>query len=216
MSRVKVKICGITSPEDLTLAVDVGADALGFVVDVPESPRDLSIAQAKDLVTRVPVSVESVVVTVFRSIDRLEQICRELRPNAIQLHGAPALSPKIRRKLPRLRMIGAFSVNSDSQLVTTIHWVRGFDAVLVDTFDAERIGGTGKTHDWNVSRQVREKISPTPLILAGGLTSHNVKEATGIVKPYAVDVSSGVENAPGRKDRNKLFSFIRNAKEVEL
>jgi phosphoribosylanthranilate isomerase len=91
-----------------------------------------------------------------------------------------------------------------------------FDAVLVDSFVAGRFGGTGKVHDWELSKRVRQKVHPKPLILAGGLNPENVQDAVRVVKPYAVDVSSGVESQPGIKDSKKVFEFIKNAKEVEI
>ena len=93
---------------------------------------------------------------------------------------------------------------------------KAFEAILMDSPIPGRYGGTGKTHDWELSRRVRDAIHPKPLILAGGLTSENVEEAIRIVKPYAVDVSSGVESHPGLKDRSKVFEFIKRAKEVEI
>lgn len=214
MSRVRVKICGITSLRDLNLAVEAGADAVGFIVDVPRTPRNLPIEEAKKLMRAAPVFVETVIVTVPEDLDHLVKICEVLTPNAIQVHGLSGLRREIRERLPEIHLIGAVKVKPDLDIdVATKDF---FDAILIDSYVPGMHGGTGVTHDWELSKRVREAIHPKPLILAGGLKPENVREAILKVKPYAVDVSSGVESHPGVKDREKVFDFIRKVKEVEI
>jgi phosphoribosylanthranilate isomerase len=216
MSRVRVKICGVTSLQDLLIAVDAGAYAVGLVVDVPRSPRNLSLNEAAKLMKSTPIFVETVVVTVPDDIGHLEEICKELNPGTIQVHGLNHLREEVRKKFPDAQLIGAVQAKPGLAVNTAVEAAEVFDAVLLDSYVSGEHGGTGKTHDWNLSKRVRDAVYPKPLILAGGLKPENVKEAICRVKPYAVDVSSGVEASPGVKDREKVFKFITNAKEVEI
>jgi phosphoribosylanthranilate isomerase len=214
MRTVKVKICGITRDDDLQTAVALGADALGFVVGIPSSPRNLSLKQAEKLINLVPIFVTSVLVMVPQSVDDILQTCVHLRPDAVQLHGDVLMDPvRLRTNLPNVSLIRALTTNS----VTLPEGASlGFDAVLLDSFSQSMSGGTGLVHDWNLSKRVKQTIHPTPLILAGGLTPENVQEAINTVQPYAVDVSTGVESHPRNKDPAKVLAFIRNVKEVKV
>lgn len=216
MSRARVKICGITSRKDLLTSVEAGADALGFVVDAPRSPRNLTLNKAKKLMKATPIFVETVAVTVPEDPSHIEKIYEELNPDVIQVHGSGHMHNKIRERLPDAHFIGAVQVKSNLTIDTVVEAADMFDAILLDSYFPSGYGGTGKTHNWELSRRVREAIYPKPLILAGGLKPENVKEAVCVVKPYAVDVSSGVESCPGIKDRKRVFEFIKNAKEVEI
>lgn len=216
MSRVRVKVCGITSFKDLRMVVEAGADAVGFVVNVAESPRNLSINEAEKLIKSTPILVETVVVTVPKDPRYLEKIYEGLNPDIIQVHGLSHPYKEVRERLPDARLIGAIQAKSDLTVDVAAEAVNAFDAVLLDSYVSGKHGGTGRTHDWTLSRRVREAIYPTPLILAGGLNPENVKEAIHVVKPYAVDVSSGVESRPGVKDRKKVLEFIENVKGVQI
>jgi len=216
MSRVRVKICGITSQRDLLAAVEAGADAVGFVVDAPQSPRNLPVNKAKRLMKATPVFVKTVAVTVPKNLSHLEEICRKLNPDVVQIYGIIHMHKEIRERLSDTCLIGAIQAGSSLNVDEILEAADTFDAVLLDTYSPNGYGGTGKVHDWKLSRRIRDAVYPKPLILAGGLKPENVKEAICMVKPYAVDVSSGVELRPGVKDRQKVFEFIRNAKEVEV
>jgi len=216
MRRVRVKICGITSLKDLLITVEAGVDAVGFVVNVPSSPRNLSINDAKELIKATPVFVETVAVTVQEDLNYLVEIYEELNPDVLQVHGFSHRHNEIRERLPDAPLMGAFQAKSNNSINTIIEAASTFDAVLLDTHVSGKHGGTGKTHDWKISKRVREAIYPKPLILAGGLKPENIKEAISVVKPYAVDVSSGVESYPGKKDREKVSEFIKKAMEVEI
>ena len=198
------------------MVVEAGADAVGFIIDVSKSPRNLSMDEAKILMKNVPIFVETVAVTVPEDVNHLEKIDEELNPDAIQIHVASFLQRKIRERLPDARLIGAVQVKPDFTINTTIAVADAFDAILLDSYVPDKYGGTGQVHDWELSKRVGEAIRPKPLILAGGLRLENVKEAIMIAKPYAVDVSSGVESYPGIKDREKVLQFIKNAKETEV
>ncbi|MEM2909842.1 MAG: phosphoribosylanthranilate isomerase [Nitrososphaerota archaeon] len=212
MTYVRVKICGITREQDLADAVDAGADAVGFVVASPLSPRNLTYERAKELIKKVPVFVDSVVVTVMADVDELLRVCNLLRPSALQIHSNNLLNAeKLRDTFPDIKLIKAINVRE----VSDVEYLKGslneFDALLLDSL-AGGYGGQGKVHDWKISRRAVEYLYPKPVILAGGLTPENVEDAVRSVRPYAVDVSSGVETSPGIKDKKKIFEFVKNAR----
>ena len=212
---MKVKICGITREDDLIAAVDAGADLLGFVVGVPSSHRNLALHEARRLITKAPGNVGCVAVTSFRSIEDLISIKRETEANYIQLHGIQdQLLEPINAQSGRV--IGAVDARAPEALKMAVRFSGIFQYVLLDTAGEGGLGGTGMTHDWNFSRRVRDSIYPMPLILAGGLTAENVHEAIQLVKPYGVDVSSGIESSLGIKDHDKIFEFVKRAKEARV
>jgi phosphoribosylanthranilate isomerase len=217
LRSVRVKICGITRKEDLAVAVAAGADAVGFLVGVPSSPRNLTLKRAETLLRQVPVFVDSVVVTAPQSINGLAEICERLKPTAIQIHGKKSFdASEVRERIKGTRLIKTVYVTKDALNETAIEELKAFDAVLLDSFIKGQYGGTGRVHDWNLSRQIREAVAPLPLILAGGLKPENVKEGVQTVQPYAVDVASGVELRPAVKDHEKVRAFVENAKEIKL
>jgi len=211
MPRVRVKICGITRKEDLEAAAAAGADAVGFVVDVASSPRNLSLTEAEKLMRQVPPFVKSVLVTVPSTLEELAKTCEKLNPDAVQVHGENMFSA-IRDRLPNMLLIGAVKANPTDAVDHAAEAAKMFDAVILDSFVQGKHGGTGVIHDWNVSQHIKQVIHPKPLILAGGLNPENVAEAVRTVEPYAVDVSSGVERQPGVKDKLKMIEFVKNAK----
>ncbi|MCW4045848.1 MAG: phosphoribosylanthranilate isomerase [Candidatus Bathyarchaeota archaeon] len=216
MSAIRVKICGITRKEDLDAAVKAGTDAVGFVVGVASSPRNLSMGKAAKLFRQVPPFVKSVLVTVPTSIEELVETCRKLNPDAVQIHrNDPNDAALLRETLPNTALIGAVNANSPDALETAATTSKIFDAVLIDSLADGQYGGTGTVHDWKMSQLIKRVIHPTPLILAGGLNPANVAEAIRVVQPYAVDVSSGVEHQPGIKDNQKIIEFVKNAKNVK-
>ncbi len=220
MKKVRVKICGLRKEEDILASMEAGADYLGFIVDVPSSSRNLSIDGAHELMKKVPNPTEKVVVTVQtgdQTEERLSFILRKLAPEAIQLHGhAPYVLPMIRQDFSEVKFIGALPIQDESSVAKGLTISKSFDGVHADSYVNGQSGGTGRTHDWGLSARLRDLIEPVPLTLAGGLSEHNVAEAIRIVRPFAVDVSSGVESGLGVKDREKIIQFVRRAKEVEL
>ena len=214
---VRVKICGITRKEDLEAAAGAGADAVGFVVGATASPRNVALKTAEELFRQVPPLVKSVLVTVPKGIDELAETCRQLNPDAVQVHGEnPLNAALIQERLPDIPLIMAVNANSHAVVETASATAKSCNAVLVDSFVNGQYGGTGIAHDWKLSKLVKQAIHPTPLILAGGLNPESVAEAVRVVQPYAVDVSSGVELRPGIKDNQKMMNFIRNAKGVRI
>lgn len=202
---VRVKICGITHLKDAKAAADFGADAIGFVF--AESPRRISIQKAEAIGKAVGPWISLVGVFVNESAERILRIAGECRLSVIQLHGDE--SPGFIRKLPGLRIIKTLHVDGriDCGLISKYR----ADAILLDTKSGRSYGGTGKPFDWKI---LKSKKFTNPLIISGGLTPGNVREAIKIFSPYGVDVSSGVEISPGRKDLNKMKEFIQNAKKI--
>jgi len=211
----KVKICGITNAADLSLAIGCGADAIGFITDVPvDTPRKIDAATAASLSGRVPIFVTSVLVVMPKSADEAISLIKKVRPNAIQIHSDLAVKEiqrlRERMDIPIIKTIG---VSDFTGAISRINEVEDFvDAILLDTV-GNRPGGTGTTHDWKTSAKIVREC-PIPVILAGGLRPENISQAVSIVKPYAVDVASGVETN-GRKDELKLNAFIREAKRAQ-
>ena len=214
---MRVKICGLMRPQDVNAALSEGADALGFVVDSPSSPRNLTFPQAKRLMKAARLFSTRVAVTSERNPSRVLRICAELKPDALQLHyHTPELIHLLREKEPATRLILATPILDGSSLRRAGNLSHYSDAVLADSPSPTPVGGTGKTHDWHLTARIRSAIYPRPLILAGGLTAKNVKAAIEQVNPFAVDVSSGVEKAVGIKDHEKIREFIMNAKRTVL
>ncbi|MEM3815879.1 MAG: phosphoribosylanthranilate isomerase [Candidatus Bathyarchaeia archaeon] len=215
MRRVRVKICGITRLEDIYTSIKAGADSLGFIVNVPESPRNITLNWAKRLMRETPIFVTRVAVTVFRDLEQTLEIYRELRPDAIQLHGGLPTLEGVEEISRRVRVIGTVKALEGWSMEDMAHYIDHLDAVLVDSHVPGMYGGTGVAHDWSISRRIRDTIYPKPMILAGGLKPDNVREAILTVEPFAVDVSSGVEAQPGIKDAKKIISFIEEVRRAE-
>ena len=206
--------------EDVLAAVEAGADYLGFVVGAPSSPRNLSVETAHRLMGGVPDRVKKVAVTVKARPDieeMLSFLLSALAPDLVQLHGHVLSIPaSIRQSFAEVKFIGALSIRDESCLAEGLALSKVFDGIHADSYANGLSGGTGNTHDWKLSAQVKDLIDPTPLTLAGGLSQDNVAEAIRIVRPFAVDVSTGVESSLGVKDHDKIFEFVKRAKEVSL
>lgn len=209
---VVVKICGITNEDDVDAAINAGADSLGFVVGVLSSPRNLSIPMARRLIDKVPDGVNSVAVTVVDNVERLRRVFVELRPDYLQIHGDQG---QMLVQLSEIRDHAIVAVDGGAKDASNVatELSRTFQFILLDTASDGGLGGTGKVHDWHLSCRIRSKIHPAHLILAGGLTPRNVGEAVRVVKPFGVDVSTGVEKKPGLKDFEKMLEFVARAKE---
>ena len=201
--RIKVKICGTTSLKDAFLAVESGADAIGFIF-YKMSPRNISQKEAKEIILQLPPFIEAVGVFVNETSDKINRIAEQCKLNSIQLHGeeSPALCRRVKRKV-----IKAFRVkNADSLKSIASYDVSGF---LLDSYNDGSKGGSGQVFDWNLALRVKKQ---GPVILAGGLNPYNVFTAIHRVKPYGVDVCSGVEKSPGIKDHEKIREFIKSVR----
>jgi phosphoribosylanthranilate isomerase len=202
-----VKICGLTREEDVALAVEAGADAMGFIVGFQESPRNISLSRAGELMRKVPPFVDTVLVTKAGLVERSLDMIIKVHPAMLQVYGVLPDPEQLKDVLGVKLILPYLMKEGGNGLAET----RGFDAVLSDTYRRGHFGGTGKTSDWGSCRNLRDRIAPVPFILSGGLNPQNVEEAVTRVRPFAVDVSSGVEAAPGVKDPTKVRAFVRKA-----
>lgn len=199
MQRTRIKICGITTAEDAAAAVSCGADAIGFVF--ASSPRQVNPAQAAGVAETIPPPVARVGVFVDPDLAEVERVVAEVGLTAVQFCGA--VSPK-ECSAVSVPVIRVFSIGIDFDW-TVVEPFRGeAAALLLDTYVPGKAGGTSQTFDWHTAGRSPEWAH---LFLAGGLTPNNVADAMRIVRPFAVDVSSGVESSPGIKDHQKIAAF---------
>ena len=200
----KVKICGMTSIADAHVAVEAGADMIGLIF-YPPSPRYVTPAQARAIVASLPAGFPTVGVFVNASLATLTCVAQASGVQMVQLHGDE--SPETCRQLP-WRVVKTFRFTAQVQPEMMRQYT--VEAFLIEGFHAEVYGGGGARADW---QRVAALHHYGHIILAGGLTPENVREAIHIVRPYAVDVCSGVEATPGTKDWHKVRAFVRHAKE---
>jgi phosphoribosylanthranilate isomerase len=196
----RIKVCGITRAEDAAEAVRLGAAALGFVF-WPKSPRVLSVQAARDIAAGVPLFVARIGVFVDTSADDVARIVDEVGLDGVQLHGDERVD---RYERVKSRLIKAVTLESGEDVMRAAT-LPAYVTTLVDAADRVRRGGTGQVADWS---QAAALAARRPVILAGGLTAENVGEAVRSVRPWALDVSSGVETAPGIKARDRLEAFF--------
>ncbi|MGE7994049.1 phosphoribosylanthranilate isomerase [Pseudomonas sp. NPDC089554] len=206
MSNVRTKICGITRLEDALAAVEAGADAIGFVF-YAKSPRAVDVRQARAIIAELPPFVTTVGLFVNASRCELNEILEVVQLDLLQFHGdeTPADCEGYHRP-----WIKALRVRPGDDLEAACQQYAGAQGILLDTYVAGVPGGTGEAFDWSL---VPARLSK-PIILAGGLSAANVAQAIAQVRPYAVDVSGGVEQAKGIKDAAKIEAFMRAVKQA--
>ena len=204
---IRVKICGITSHEDAWAAVEASADALGFIF-VEGTPRYIEPEAAATIASRMPPFVTTMGVFVDRTADEIEHIMHVAGLSLAQLHGNE--SPAECRRL-RVPFVKAIRVRDERDLEGLRIYPQA-RAFLLDTYVADRPGGTGRTFPWEIAAKAARQAR---VILSGGLTPNNVALAVTQVRPYAIDVSSGVEASPGRKDHQKMREFIEQARKAD-
>jgi phosphoribosylanthranilate isomerase len=213
MSRVngtRIKICGITNVEDMRAAVDYGADALGFV-RVPGSPRYVDDAALMALAEPFPFVAKVILV---RTPEEAAGI--DTRFGTVQHYAEREGEQAWRREA--WRYVRAFRIRDEASLVEMERYpyAEGISAYHLDAYHPEKLGGSGKTFDWELAIEAQRRLPDRRIILAGGLTPDNVGDAVRTVRPYAVDVSSGVEGAvPGRKDHARLRAFIAAVRDAD-
>ncbi|MGH9712340.1 MAG: phosphoribosylanthranilate isomerase [Candidatus Acidiferrales bacterium] len=199
---VKVKICGITNWTDARRAVAAGADFLGFNF-YPPSPRYIAPAKARRIVRRLPESVEVVGVFVNETEEKMLEIARAVGLDYLQLHGdeSPETVSRLKRSVPVIKALRVQKSFRPGQLTR----FKRASAFLLDGFQPQRYGGTGKTFNWGIARRAKRSGR---IFLAGGLTPQNVAAAIRAANPYAVDVCSGVEARPGKKDPVRVIAML--------
>lgn len=210
----RVKICGITRPEDAVTAAEAGADAIGLVF--ADSPRRVTPRQAREIVSVLPPFVDAVGVFVNARAATMLRLAAEAGFSTIQLHGDE--SPALAAQLPGVRVIKALAVRY-REFVNDVHRFAdaGVSGILLDAFNPRARGGSGKRFDWDLvagARSAGALDGAPPIILAGGLTPENVAAGICRIHPWGVDVSSGVESEPGIKDREKMLRFVASVHSV--
>ena len=208
----------MTNLEDALLAVDAGADAVGFVF-YQKSARCVSMESARQIVQALPKEIEKVGVFVNEAEDMLSEIAEGVGLTAIQMHGDhedPHVADLVKARRPELKVLAAISMVHENPDQWAMRWRRDVvHAFLVDSGDGSKPGGTGKTFDWLKSKPMLESIkAQANVVAAGGLTPDNVCTALSILKPWGVDVVSGVEARPGKKDPEKVRAFVQAVREA--
>ncbi len=210
---VEVKICGHTSAEDALASVESGADLIGVIVEVPvDTPRNVEREKAREIFDAQGELVETVMVMMPSTIADAIALYEAVEPSIIQLHGRASLQfcRTLVRRLP-CKIMKAVHVTDRDSVDEAKAYGEVCDLLLLDT-PSEAMGGSGQVHDWGLARSIIEAVK-VPVFLAGGLNPHNVRRAIREAAPYGVDVSSGVEEVPGKKDPEAVRDFILRAKE---
>ncbi len=205
--RTRIKVCGITRQKDAERAIALGADSLGFIF--AQSPRQVDPDRVREITGMMPLMVDAVGVFVNEELHVVKEIIQYCGLTMVQLHGdeSPAFCRDVNCRVMKSFRVGPHTTAED--LAPYGGQVQGF---LLDTYHRETAGGTGEVFDWELVERI---APPGPVILAGGLGPDNVGEAIRKVRPFAVDVNSGVESAPGRKDYEKLKAFFAAVRDVD-
>ena len=214
---MRVKICGIKRKEDALKAIEYGANAIGLLVGQKHSSDDfIDKDQAKTIVSALPPFCSSVMVTHLKNNEEIISLAQYIGVTTIQFHGdnKPSDIFFVKNKLPYLKVTKSLHVVNKQSIEEGKKYLDVVDAILLDTVntDTGEVGGTGKTHDWNISREIISQYSK-PVILAGGLNPTNVQQAIKEVQPFGVDTNSGTKSDDGFKDYRKLHEFIKLAKQ---
>lgn len=202
-----VKICGITSEKDALFAVEHGADLVGFIL-WEESKRYIPPGDVRPIVDTLGDAVKTVGVFVDEKLEELNKLVIGTGIDFVQLHGSESVD--YAREV-EAKVIKAVRVKDSSDIEKALEFKDVADYILLDTFVPGEQGGTGKTFDWNLAAEISSEV---PIILSGGLNAVNIAEAIEIVKPFGVDVSSGVESSPGVKDLDKIEKFMSAVRSI--
>ncbi len=204
---IKIKICGITNKEDALWAINLKVDALGFIF--ADSPRRVKPEIVQGIIELLPPFISSVGVFVNEDRKKVEEITESCGLTTLQFHGeeSPSYCEGFKQKI-----VKALRIENKDILEKAVQYKDKVDAYLLDTYSPSKYGGTGKTFDWCIAKEIKE--FGLPIILSGGLNPENIREAISEVEPYGIDVSSGVEERPGKKNMEKLINFVRIVRET--
>ena len=202
---IKIKVCGLTDPAEAKAVAEAGADAIGLVF--AKSPRKIDPDRAREIVQNLPPMVQTVGVFVNESSEKIRQIIDYCGLDLVQLHGEET-QETCKDLAPRA--IKAWRIRTKADIQALLPYQKVVRAFLLDAWSPVAHGGTGKTFDWSIAIEAKKVLS-RPIILAGGLKPENVAQAVKQVRPWGVDVSSGVENAPVKKNIDLVADFIRRA-----
>lgn len=212
-ARMRVKVCGVRSAEDLRIVLEAGADDIGLICGTTHVSEDaLTPDEAARLAAMAP-NASTVLVTHLVDPAEVLALAARIGVRGIQLHGpiGDAATAAVRAGARGLRVTRALHVIDGMGLAEIPRLARSADALLLDSRTADRLGGTGRVHDWSISARIRELAGDTEVILAGGLRPSNVAAAIAAVRPAGVDANSGLEDARGRKDPGLVREFVENA-----
>jgi phosphoribosylanthranilate isomerase len=215
-----IKICGMTNLEDALVAVEAGADAVGFVF-YEKSPRNVSVETAREIVKELPERVDRIGVFVNELPERVSAIADKAGLTAVQFHGDEHRNPKtyvVNRDaffcMPAAEIVGEFKAKAGASI--TFHDFPNLAGVMLDSGTPEQRGGTGKTFAWGEAYGFVSTLGKLhPVVVAGGLTPENVGWAVGFLKPWGVDVASGVEVRPGKKDPDRVRAFVKAVRDAD-
>ncbi len=212
---VKVKVCGLTNYEDALAAKNLGADFLGFVIGVPNAMRSLDWKEAQELFEDLKGSTPLVALTPLVDAKEIKNLCEFLKADAVQLLKPVQIKEivKLHRQMPDVKIFSSIQVKGQESLERAKLLQRFADFIVLDSSNKKALGGTGKKADWKMSKEIVEETR-LPVFLAGGLNPGNVSDAVKKVRPFGVDVSSGVKMESNKRkiDFDKLRKFLENAK----
>ena len=210
MARTRIKLCGVTNPDDAAMAVAMGVDALGFIF-AARSPRALAPERVEEIIARTPPFIDAVGVFVNHDPVEIVEIIKRCGLTLAQLHGdeSPAYCRKLAEAVRPCRLIKAFRVHAETDEDDFVPYQEVVSAFLLDTWHPAIRGGSGESFDW---RRVASFNLRRPCILAGGLAPDNIGMAISLARPFAVDINSGVEDEPGRKNQGKLQQVIKQVR----
>ena len=210
MSRTRIKICGITRIEDALCAASAGADAIGLIF-YPPSPRAVTIEQATSISDVLPPFVSTVALFVNASVHEVDDVIRHLRPSILQFHGDEDAAFCTQFGVPFIKAIRVGELMRPADLLEYADEFKAARAVLLDTLAQGLYGGSGESFDWKlIPTEMRRRV-----LLSGGLHPENVSGAIQLIRPWAVDVSSGVEASKGVKDHAKVHKFIEEVRNAD-
>ena len=228
MPRAWIKFCGLAREEDVEMCARHNPSALGFLLRKPSSKSAnidlLTIDRAKKLVSRVPSTIASVLLVHSTDPEEIIELATEIKPNLLQLQGVISIDAclKIKYTVSAVGLIKKLSITENSSLRHVFRQQEiliecaAFDSFVLDSAtSASGRGGTGQTHDWDISRQIVEQYPTQRFILAGGLTHENIATATRLVRPYGIDVMSGVSDSPGIKSEGKIVQLLSALRQSE-
>lgn len=211
MAYPRVKICCISSKEEAALAVKYGASALGLVSQMPSGPGVISLEEIAEIVPTVPPPIATFLLTSKHTIDEIRKQHEIVRTNTIQIcdHFLDSYS-ELRKALPNVKLVQVIHITGEESIEESVKAAENVDAILLDSgnqkLDIKELGGTGRTHDWTISKKIVDSVK-VPVFLAGGLKPENVRDAIDSVEPFGLDLCSSVRT-DGKLDESKLSQFF--------
>jgi len=213
-THTRVKVCCMKSIEEVWMAVEAGASAVGLVSPMPSGPGPISNERAAEIAAEVPPGIDAFLLTPLQDVDELMEQNRLVKARALQLVDAlaPGAHAQLRRAMPGVKLVQVIHVTGPESVEEAAAVAPDVDAILLDSgnpkLEVKELGGTGRRHDWALSRQIRERVD-LPVWLAGGLNPENAREAIEAVAPFALDVCSGLRSGAGYDlDSDKLARFM--------